>query len=130
MIHSMLGSSIVRRASTATAPGRTTLSGMSRCSRSVRVTTTRIQQKSVAAAACEREAEDEPACTTEQRGAEQHERESRRPRHAPEQRVVERRVRRDPVGERSDEHAEEQPDDPRGEIHAADFRDGQPDPSH
>ena len=50
-IHSRLGSSIVRSANTTTAPGRTTLSGISRCSRSVRVTITRIQQKSVAAAA-------------------------------------------------------------------------------
>ena len=50
-------------------PGRTILSGISRCSRSVRVMTTSTQQKNAADERLEREAEHEPAGAPEQRRA-------------------------------------------------------------
>jgi hypothetical protein len=76
----------------------------------------------------EREPEHETARAPEERSPEPDERQTRGSRHAPKQRLVKRSVRRDPVGERRDECAKEQPDEPRGDIHLAVFRGSAPDP--
>ena len=123
-IHSRLGSSIVRRARTTTAPGRMTLSGISLVSKSVRVTITSTQQKTAAASSLERETEHEAAraaehvpfrATTSQR--------RRRPRNRLQERIVERRVRRKAIGEWAHDEPGEQPDETGTDVHATRFPD-------
>jgi hypothetical protein len=65
----------------------------------------------------EGEAEDKPARTREEGSAQRDERKPRRPRHAPEKRIVERRVGRNPICEWADECAHNQSDEARRDIH-------------
>ena len=115
-----------RRASaqsaTRTAPGSTIRSGISRCSRSVRVTITRTQQKNAAIAGLEREAEGKPGCRS--RGAAVPAVTSGKPareRDAAEQRRVNGRVGRESIGQRADDKSCEQAEESRGQVHRSRF---------
>ena len=70
----------------------------------------------------EREAEDEPARPRQQSGACGDEQEPRRPRGALQERLVNRRIRRETIGERADGDAGQQSDEASSDVHVPRFR--------
>ena len=72
----------------------------------------------------EREAVDETARAGEQCRAGRHQRQPRRSRHAPKQRVVERSVGCEAVCNRAGEQPGEQPDEAGSDVHETGFPDG------
>ena len=72
----------------------------------------------------EREAEYEPARSTEEGGTGHDEPQARRARDRPDERIVARSIRREPVGDRADDDPHDQANETRSDVHDTRFPDG------